>query len=247
MKIIILMFISCSVYLLSSAKAQTPDHDALKKVVESETIAYYKFDSTGIANSWIQNEHSRWTFIFNGYYTNKQGWKDISRWIFDGIKAEGGKPSRYSKLAQTNFVINASGDLATLIYDQIVSVPDNDTVPVFSSREYRTMIKFGKDWKISSAVSIDTLSFSSTRPMDVEGMFNATGYNFMKESKFTEAIKIFEFNVTMFPKSSNTYDSLGEAYAASGNKTLAITNYEKSIQLNPKNENGKLRLKKLKQ
>src|SRR5438034_420044 len=34
----------------------------------------------------------------------------------------------------------------------------------------------------------------------------------------------------------NTYDSLGEAYGVAGEKDLAIKNYEKSIELNPKNE-----------
>jgi cytochrome c-type biogenesis protein CcmH/NrfG len=42
------------------------------------------------------------------------------------------------------------------------------------------------------------------------------------------------------------YDSLGEAYAAVGKKALAIENYEKSIKLDPKNQNGIDRLKKLK-
>jgi cytochrome c-type biogenesis protein CcmH/NrfG len=39
---------------------------------------------------------------------------------------------------------------------------------------------------------------------------------------------------------------LGEAYAAAGKKDLAIENYEKSLRLDPKNENAKERLKKLK-
>lgn len=42
------------------------------------------------------------------------------------------------------------------------------------------------------------------------------------------------------------YDSLGEAYAAAGRKDLAIQNYEKSLQLNPKNDTGKAALEKLK-
>jgi cytochrome c-type biogenesis protein CcmH/NrfG len=42
------------------------------------------------------------------------------------------------------------------------------------------------------------------------------------------------------------YDSLGEAYAAAGKKELAIENYEKSVKLDPKNQNGIDHLKKLK-
>ncbi|TMI88896.1 MAG: tetratricopeptide repeat protein, partial [Bacteroidetes bacterium] len=45
----------------------------------------------------------------------------------------------------------------------------------------------------------------------------------------------------------NTWDSLGEAYAAAGKKTEAIENYEKSLKLNPNSESGKTALAKLKQ
>jgi cytochrome c-type biogenesis protein CcmH/NrfG len=54
-------------------------------------------------------------------------------------------------------------------------------------------------------------------------------------------------NVEEYPKSSNVYDSLGEAYMAAGQKDLAIQNYEKSIELDPKNQNGIDMLKKLRE
>ena len=54
-------------------------------------------------------------------------------------------------------------------------------------------------------------------------------------------------NVKLYPEAWNTYDSLGEAYAIKGNKELAIKNYEKSMELNPNNEFGKLALAKLKE
>jgi hypothetical protein len=57
---------------------------------------------------------------------------------------------------------------------------------------------------------------------------------------------VFKLNVTLFPESWNVFDSLGEAYAADGNKELAIKNYERSIELNPKNDSGIATLKKLK-
>jgi tetratricopeptide (TPR) repeat protein len=51
--------------------------------------------------------------------------------------------------------------------------------------------------------------------------------------------------VETFPNSSNTYDSLGEAYMIAGQKELAIKNYEKSVALNPKNDGSIEALKKL--
>jgi cytochrome c-type biogenesis protein CcmH/NrfG len=49
----------------------------------------------------------------------------------------------------------------------------------------------------------------------------------------------------LHPESWNVYDSLAEAYMNSGEKTLAIQNYQKSLELNPKNNNAAAMLKKL--
>ena len=78
-----------------------------------------------------------------------------------------------------------------------------------------------------------------------EARLNNLGYRFLGQDKFAEAIAVFTLNADLYPKSWNVYDSLGEAYMKSGNKELAIANYEKSIALDPKNENGKKILEEL--
>jgi tetratricopeptide (TPR) repeat protein len=80
----------------------------------------------------------------------------------------------------------------------------------------------------------------------VEDEINSLGYRLLTDGKTQDAIELFKTNVRLFPESWNVYDSVGEAYAAAGQKDLAIQNYEKSIQLNPKNETGKIALDKLK-
>ncbi|MHC0439105.1 serine hydrolase [Flavobacterium sp. 3-210] len=72
-----------------------------------------------------------------------------------------------------------------------------------------------------------------------EGDMNRVGYQLLQNGKKKEAIEVFKINVEAFPKSGNTYDSLGEAYLADGNKQLAIENYTKSVELDPGNEGGK--------
>ena len=64
------------------------------------------------------------------------------------------------------------------------------------------------------------------------------GYAFMWSNNVAEALAIFKLIVAEFPDSSNPYDSLGEAYLKSGNKELALANYEKSLALNPDNFNA---------
>ncbi len=72
-----------------------------------------------------------------------------------------------------------------------------------------------------------------------EDEINELGYNLLNKKKYLEAIEVFKINVRAFPFSGNCYDSLGEAYMKQGDKKLAIENYKKSIELDPKNENGK--------
>lgn len=78
-----------------------------------------------------------------------------------------------------------------------------------------------------------------------EGELNNLGYQLIRSKKFKEAVRILQLNVEAYPRSSNVYDSLGEAYMDEGNKPLAIANYRKSLELNPKNKNAAMWLQKL--
>ncbi len=78
-----------------------------------------------------------------------------------------------------------------------------------------------------------------------ESELNNLGYRLIHKHQFTEAIGIFQLNVAAYPKSANTYDSLAEGYMDDGENALAITNYQKSLQLNPKNRNAAVMLQKL--
>jgi CubicO group peptidase (beta-lactamase class C family) len=78
-----------------------------------------------------------------------------------------------------------------------------------------------------------------------ERELNQLGYGLLQEGRTDDAIAIFKLNVEMFPKSSNSYDSLAEAYAAKGEKELAIKNYARSIETNPANTNAIKKLQEL--
>jgi len=78
-----------------------------------------------------------------------------------------------------------------------------------------------------------------------ENELNNLGYQLIRANKFKEAIRIFQLNVEAYPQSSNVYDSLAEGYMDDGDKAQAVANYQKSLQLNPKNRNAVLMLRKL--
>ena len=60
-----------------------------------------------------------------------------------------------------------------------------------------------------------------------------------------KAIELFELNVENFPESSSAYDSLGEAYRVKGDKAQAIEHYQKSLELDPSNQNAREKLEEL--
>jgi CubicO group peptidase (beta-lactamase class C family) len=71
-----------------------------------------------------------------------------------------------------------------------------------------------------------------------EADLNLLGYSMLSQGQIDDAIEVFKLNVEMYPKSFNPYDSLGEAYAAKGDKARAIENYRKSYELNAENKNA---------
>ena len=78
-----------------------------------------------------------------------------------------------------------------------------------------------------------------------ESVMNSLGYNYLQNGKIKDAIEVFKLNTIAYPESWNVYDSLGEAYLKDGQKDLAIKNYEKSLELNPNNQNAKKILKQI--
>ncbi len=78
-----------------------------------------------------------------------------------------------------------------------------------------------------------------------EPELNALGYDYLARKMFSEAEAVFSLNVREFPKSWNTYDSLGECYAAMGERDKAVKLYMKSVELNPANDDGRAALRAL--
>jgi hypothetical protein len=142
----------------------------------------------------------------------------------------------------------AVGDIipanSTLIFDVELMSVHKALKPVADTL---LMVIFDKDVKTAIEVYHDLKDNYENDYNFKEGQLNTLGYQLMQGGRVKDAIEIFKLNVEEFPDSFNVYDSLGEGYMADGNTKLAIKNYEKSIKLNPKNENGKKMLEKLKE
>jgi CubicO group peptidase (beta-lactamase class C family) len=82
-----------------------------------------------------------------------------------------------------------------------------------------------------------------------EGDMNELGLQLLYAGEFEGhnelALEVLKLNTLLFPLGFNTYDSYGEALAKQGKVKEAIFMYNKSLELNPKNEGGRKALKEL--
>jgi tetratricopeptide (TPR) repeat protein len=82
-------------------------------------------------------------------------------------------------------------------------------------------------------------------PVINENDLNVLGYTFLNQDKIKLGQDIFKVNMTLYPDSFNVYDSYAEACMKMGENDLAILNYNKSLDLNPENNNAKEMLKEI--
>ncbi len=92
--------------------------------------------------------------------------------------------------------------------------------------------------------------FTSTAPLYPDGVYyeyvlNDLAYELQGAEENERALTLFQGIVKIFAESANAYDSLGEAYLKEGKTELAISNYTRSLELNPENANAKEVLKRL--
>ena len=139
----------------------------------------------------------------------------------------------------SEYLDRLSDSIAKVIYNQPYEPPKASIVPVLTKTIAEKGIEGGvAQYRELKAKQAATYDFA-------EGELNRLGYQLLRTGKSKEAIEIFKLNVEAYPKSSNTYDSLAEAYVSSNDRELAIQNYKKSLELNPNNTNATEALKRL--
>lgn len=133
-----------------------------------------------------------------------------------------------------------SNVIMSVLYDQPYDAPKRSIATtlnrIIQTQDVASAIKEYRTLKVgANAAEYD---FAETE-------LNQLGYQLLQAKKLSDAVAIFKLNVEMFPQSANVYDSLGEAYMNNGDKELAIANYKKSLELDPKNSNATVRLREL--
>ena len=139
----------------------------------------------------------------------------------------------------TGYLDRLSQSIAKILYNQPYEQPKMSIVATLEKTITEKGIQAGiaqyRDLKANQAATYDF----------AEPELNQLGYLLLRSGKQREAIEIFKLNVEAYPQAFNTYDSLGEAYAAVNERELAKQNYKKSVELNPNNTSAVAALKTL--
>jgi CubicO group peptidase (beta-lactamase class C family) len=130
-------------------------------------------------------------------------------------------------------------NIGKILYDQPYDLPKQSIASViektFNEKGIAAAVAEYRELKAKQATTYDF----------AEPELNALGYRLMARGKIKEAVEIFKLNVEAYPQGFNTYDSLAEAYMNMNERELAIQNFKKSLELNPKNTSATENLKKL--
>ncbi len=192
------------------------------------------FDNFRQALSIIRQEIEQPT-IYSYLYDFKKG--DISLYNFHDF--------------ETTVVLNvvkelANGERSVLIQDLFgESLPYKIAYEKYLREQDINVDLRRGDFRIAAEKIKSWFYENSGFDMHNEGTLNALGYQLMGANQLEGAIIIFELNVELHPEASNPYDSLGEGYMNAGRTAEAITNYRKSLELDPGNTNAVEMLKRL--
>ncbi|HEX8251347.1 MAG TPA: serine hydrolase [Pyrinomonadaceae bacterium] len=166
-----------------------------------------------------------------------------------GINGFASLISRAVEKRQTVIILDNGSNVLNLpkITNSIFGILNGQPYDAPKKSIAETLYKIAMEKDVASAVAeyrklkaenSPTYDFSETE-------LNTLGYQLLNMKRAKDAIEIFKLNVEMFPNSANAYDSLGETYLADNQKDLALANYKKAVELDPKNANALLIVRRL--
>jgi CubicO group peptidase (beta-lactamase class C family) len=147
---------------------------------------------------------------------------------------------------QTVVLLSNTASPVFVTANEVLKLIDNKPykMPLQSlSRVYGSLLESGNKEKANQLIEEYLKKPDSYEATERD--FNRLGYQFLRLQKTDSSLQTFAAAALIFPNSSNIYDSYGEALLQSGKKEDAIKMYQKSVELNPDNENGKKVLKEL--
>jgi len=181
------------------------------------------------------------------------GWPRIDRDDHPAVAGIGGRRSAFFVYPQDRLAVvvltNLAGANPEEFIDEIAGfyLPDFNVAnggalprPVKALR--RGLIARG--WDQGMAVVADLKRQDPAFELREDDL-NAWGYRLVQDGQTKEGLAVLQLNTELFPASGNTFDTLAEAQAISGDREAAIRNYRISLQRDPENRNAVERLRAL--
>jgi len=157
--------------------------------------------------------------------------EDVERWRSCHAKFASEAPNRteYVAYGSGHYIFKSNPELAVAAILQAHALANAAT-----SRELEYAVRAlneqkRKDWQYARS----------------EDALNQWGYDLLRSGNKVEAVKVFELNVSLWPNSSNAYDSLGDGYEALGDTGAAIRSYTQAVKVDPNAKRTAEKLKRL--
>lgn len=249
------MYFSLPPSLQTAAGMHAPAKEIAAWIIALQTKKILK-DETSLSSLWTpavlsNGKTGGFSRLLNGYGA---GWPIVGRAEHPAAAAVGGNRSAIFVYPEDDLSIivltNLSGAFPDSFMDELAGfyIPEMKESNGFglssSVKLLRTALE--KSGYKNAFQQVKNLKKENRSFVLAEGEVNDWGYSLLKQNRNADAVEIFKLNVALYPGSGNAFDSLGEVYAAMGDKTQAIKNYEQAVKLNPKNENAIAVLKALK-
>lgn len=148
------------------------------------------------------------------------------------------------------FPVHLQNKIKGIKFDNILP---NGEMPDDIKTNLGYLISISDYYKSTSSVNKTITQIKSEKKKGKNNIYNVSetglndfGYELINSQKVNEAFQIFILNTKLYPQGYNTFDSLGECLLLLNRKKEAIKSYQKSLELNPNNENAKKIINKIK-
>jgi len=132
-------------------------------------------------------------------------------------------------------------DVLRVWYNAPLSLPK----PLVINDVYRKMQATSVEEGILYLKDLKGNKFSAYNFNGFENELNKLSYKFLGEGKAQSALKVIDYAISEFPESFNVYDTRGEIYFVQKNYAESKKNYQRTLELNPNNDNAKQMLLKI--
>jgi len=177
----------------------------------------------------------------------------LNRFLFISV---GNEPSLIPSIQSFRSMLEKKDIKKLVLKYENIETENHNTIP--HRALYRGLEELYSGWRMTNEVVEGGAGAIKKHYQSLSNKFGYTvipqfsdlyilGMSFLQQKKVELALDIFKLNADNNPKNWAVYSCLGQAYQMNNNIDLAISNYEKAVELNPNFTRGKEILSKLKE